>query len=187
MPSFSYILVALVILLTPGPTNTLLAAAGAALGLRRALILPLAETLGYGIAISVFFAMAATLADHPLALAWLRGLAALWLVVVGLSLWRRPVLAEAGSLRSSFAQVAITTLFNPKAMLVGTVVIPDIMPVAPVAALAVFLVLSFFAGLCWTLLGSAVPERIRPYGYKLASVAVLGFAAAAAVAALRMV
>ncbi len=187
MPSFSYILVALVILLTPGPTNTLLAAAGAALGLRRALILPLAETLGYGIAISVFFAMAATLADHPLALAWLRGLAALWLVVVGLSLWRRPVLAASGNLRSSFAQVAITTLFNPKAMLVGTVVIPDMMPAAPVAALAAFLVLSFFAGLCWTLLGSAVPARIRPYGYKLAAVAVLGFAVAAAVAALRMV
>ena len=91
------------------------------------------------------------------------------------------------SLRSSFAQVAITTLFNPKAMLVGTVVIPDMMPAAPVTALAAFLVLSFFAGLCWTLLGSALPERIRPYGYKLASVAVLGFAAAAALAAARMV
>jgi hypothetical protein len=48
-------------------------------------------------------------------------------------------------------------------------------------------VLSFFAGLCWTLLGSALPARIRPYGYKLASVAVLGFAAAAALAAARMV
>ncbi len=43
----AFIAASAAILLTPGPTNTLLAAGGATLPLRKAFLLPLAEALGY--------------------------------------------------------------------------------------------------------------------------------------------
>ena len=44
---FSFIIVALALLATPGPTNTLLATSGAASGFRKSLVLLLGEFLGY--------------------------------------------------------------------------------------------------------------------------------------------
>ena len=56
----TFLLTSAAILLTPGPTNTILAASGAAMGLRQAKLLPLAEALGYALAIGFF------LSGHPL-------------------------------------------------------------------------------------------------------------------------
>lgn len=56
MTALNFAVLSAVILLTPGPTNTLLAAAGAARGFRRTWLLPLAESLGYALAVSAFAA-----------------------------------------------------------------------------------------------------------------------------------
>jgi threonine/homoserine/homoserine lactone efflux protein len=51
MELFSFIAALSMLLVTPGPTNTLLATAGASLNLRRALLLLPAETTAYTISI----------------------------------------------------------------------------------------------------------------------------------------
>ena len=54
MISWFFIGLVITILLTPGPTNTLLASSGIQVGLRKSLLLIPAEAMGYIIAISVW-------------------------------------------------------------------------------------------------------------------------------------
>ena len=54
MISWFFIGLVITILLTPGPTNTLLASSGIQVGLRKSLLLIPAEAIGYIIAISVW-------------------------------------------------------------------------------------------------------------------------------------
>lgn len=61
MVTLSFVFSSVLILLTPGPTNTVLAACGATLGIRKAAIMPFAEALGYVLAVSVFLAVAEAL------------------------------------------------------------------------------------------------------------------------------
>ncbi len=90
----SFVFASLVLLLTPGPTNTLLGAFGAAIGFRRAALLPLAEALGYGIAISVFHAAGGMLAGSHSAMMALKVIAGLWLLYSAARLWSEPVVPE---------------------------------------------------------------------------------------------
>ena len=66
---WSFLAVVVTILLTPGPTNTLLAAAGAGVGWRRGVRLIPMETLGYWLATTVWgLLLAHRLSDFPLLL-----------------------------------------------------------------------------------------------------------------------
>lgn len=171
----SFVLASLVLLLTPGPTNTLLGAFGAATGFRRAAALPLAEALGYGIAIPVFHAAGGMLAESHLAMAGLKAAAGLWLLYSGAKLWSEPVVPALPEAGAAFRRVLVTTLLNPKALFVAAVVMPGLWTGPFVAALAIFLVLAMIAGLGWTALGAALPAPVRSYSYKAASLVILGF------------
>lgn len=179
----AFVATALAILLTPGPTNTLLAASGAAMGLRNALFLPLAEALGYALAISLFLAAAGMLEGVPAALPALKLVAAAWLCVSAVKLWSQPIVPEMPDGRGAFWRVLVTTMLNPKALLVGTVVIPGLMPDAPVRGVLGFIALSAMAGLGWTMLGALLPAGARRYSYRGAALVLAGFALAAAVSA----
>lgn len=179
----AFVLASLLILLTPGPTNTILAASGAVMPLRAALLLPLAEALGYSLAISGFAAMTRELADVPLALQTLKAVAAGWLLISAAKLWRRPVTPQSTDTPNAFARVCVTTILNPKAMLVGTVIIPGV-TVSSAEAVLTFIVLSTFAGAGWVAGGAALPAGLRPYSFKGAAVIVAGFSIAAAASAL---
>lgn len=183
MQAATFLLTSAVILLTPGPTNTILAASGAAMGLRHARLLPLAEASGYALAIAFFLAIAERLADIPQALPMLKGVAAVWLVVSARKLWSLPVVPDMPEQSGAFRRVLLTTLLNPKAMLVGAISIPSLMPDAPTIGLLAFISLSTVAGFAWTSLGAALPQRLRRHSYKVAAMIVAGFALAAAVSA----
>lgn len=119
----SFVLAALALLLTPGPTNTLLAAAGATLGARRALQLVGAEVAGYALAIAGLELFLAPMAE---ALGWiglvLRIGCALYLAFVAWKLWRPAAGAEDRAI--SFGRVFLATLSNPKAMVFVFVILP---------------------------------------------------------------
>jgi threonine/homoserine/homoserine lactone efflux protein len=181
----SFIIVSSAVLMTPGPTNTILAAFGAVMGVRRAILLPFAEALGYVTAVSLFVACAEMIQRLPAALPILKALAAVWLLYSAALLWIRPAVSKPLETEGMFWRVFMTTVLNPKAMLVGTVLIPALMQEGKVQAVAIFFILSILAGACWTIVGASMPTRLRRHSYKGAALVLAGFSLAAALSAFR--
>jgi len=179
----SFVAASLAVLLMPGPTNTILAGSGGATGFRRAAALPVAEAVGYSIAVGAFLAASSFLSTVPFALPTLKAIAAVWLLITAYTLWRQPVVPDLTERRGAFVRVLVTTLLNPKAMLVGTVLIPGMAGDRQGLAAAVFVGLSILAGIGWVALGSLLPKSVRRYSYKGAALVVLGFSIAAAASA----
>ena len=175
MVTLSFVATSILVLITPGPTNTVLAASGAAMGFRRAAILPLAEAIGYIIAISVFVLFAEVMRDNHMALAAIRLAAAGWLIYSASVMWRTPFEPDPAIKDSPFRRVLLTTIVNPKAMLVGTILIPVGTGAAAPAWIATYATLSTSAGLCWVGLGAVLPLGIRRHAYKLAAIVLSGF------------
>jgi threonine/homoserine/homoserine lactone efflux protein len=119
----AFLLAVLALLLSPGPTNTLIALGGATRGFRRSLPLIGAELSGYLAAIVPLALVGRPwLEAHPrLALA-VRGLAALWILYLAVRLWHQPVAGAAGLI--TFRRVFVTTLLNPKALVIGLALLP---------------------------------------------------------------
>jgi threonine/homoserine/homoserine lactone efflux protein len=175
MVTLSFIAASIVVLITPGPTNTVLAACGATMVFRRAAMLPLAEAIGYVIAISFFVAFAEIMRGNHVALAMMRLAAAAWLIYSAYWLWRTPFEPDPGARDFAFRRVLLTTIVNPKAMLVGTILIPAGTGMGAPAWIATYAALSTLAGLGWVTLGSLLPLGIKRHAYKLASVVLGGF------------
>lgn len=183
MSVLPFVAASLAILLTPGPTNTILAASGAAMGLRRALHLPLAEALGYAVAVSLFLGLQGQFRDMPAALAVMKAIASAWLLFSALRLWSQPVVPDLKARQGAFWRVLLTTMLNPKAMLVGTIVIPGLMANSHVSGEVWFVLLSTLAGIGWTALGATLPAALRRHSYRAAALIVGGFSVAAAISA----
>ena len=181
MVTLSFIATSILVLLTPGPTNTVLAACGATMGFRRAALLPIAEATGYVIAISSFAIFAALAQDDHALLAVVRLAAAAWLIYSACRLWRTPFDPDPAIRDTAFRRVLLTTIVNPKAMLVGTILIPAGVGTAAPAWIATYAALSTVAGLGWVTLGSLLPLGIRRHAYKLASIVLGGFSLVAIV------
>lgn len=161
-----FALAVLAILATPGPTNTLLATAGAASGLRRALLLIPAETSGYLIAISVIgLAFGPVVAASPLLALGLRLMVGLYLIHVAWKLWCGAGLPVAGAALVTPARIFITTLLNPKAIVFALGVVPFGAPTWP-SYLAAFAGLAAMVALGWigfgALLGRVAGAAGRP-------------------------
>lgn len=171
----TFILTSAIILLTPGPTNTVLAASGAAFGLRQARHLPLAEAGGYMIAISVFVSFAALVKDLWWALPALKMLAAAWLAFSAVRLWTASPELQGAVRSGAFTRVFLTTIVNPKAMIVGTMMIPQSSIGEMALKVATFVLLSSMAGFGWVALGSALPGSLRRHSYKGAACILGGF------------
>ena len=124
MTTFELSLAILALLVTPGPTNTLMFLAGAERGLTRALRLIPAELAGYLLTVvPLVLAGAPLLQAHPGARAALALAAGLWVAVLALRLWRLPR-TEGGRGTIGAAGVFTTTLLNPKALIFGLVLLP---------------------------------------------------------------
>ncbi len=122
----SFILSVLTLLIVPGPTNTLLAASGAAVGLRRSLVLIPAECCGYLLSIlAVIFILGPLLGDTPILGAGLRIAACLYLLWSALGLWRGTGLSGEQSDQIGAVAVFFTTLLNPKALIFALVIFPQ--------------------------------------------------------------
>lgn len=142
------------LLAAPGPTNALLAMAGAQ-GVR-----------GPRLPLLVLAAYAATVV--PLALWGAEGLAdmqqgltlaaSLWVGLLALKLWRADRLSLTA--RVTPLQIALTTAMNPKGLVIGLVLIPGAPGLASGLGLLAGLVMA--ASLLWLRLGASLPNRARP-------------------------
>jgi threonine/homoserine/homoserine lactone efflux protein len=115
-----------VVLIMPGPTNTLLAAAGARRGIKGGLPLVAAELAGYLVAISAWGGMIAYASGR---LDWLPALmrvaSALYVARLAIRLWRAAAeLSSSATDNVSTRTLFTATLLNPKAMLFGASVLP---------------------------------------------------------------
>lgn len=178
-----FVAASLVILLTPGPTNTILVASGAAIGVRRGLIMPLAEAIGYMISISLYVVSAQSIHDSPTVLFLVKIIASVWLMYAALRLWKLSLEVHFQSMVAVFLRILITTMLNPKAMFVGVVLIPAETTGHAHLWIATYALMSIFAGTGWVLLGSSMPLSIRLHSYKLASLVLGIFSITAAVSA----
>jgi threonine/homoserine/homoserine lactone efflux protein len=189
-----FIGVALALLLSPGPTNTLLMYSGAAAGIRRSLSLVAAELCGYSGSIALLvLGLGPIVRKYPIFGVSLRIVAAAYLVAVAVHLWTSRPISGRKSEPLEWRKVFIATLFNPKAVLFAFVVIPHLFDAPLKAAIPYLLMLSaliVFAGALWILLGAIlgpVIERIagRNAAHRLGATAQLFFAAVLIISVVR--
>jgi threonine/homoserine/homoserine lactone efflux protein len=149
----------LVVLATPGPTNTLLLTSGATVGVYRSLPLLFAELAGYNISILVIgHVFGPTISATPVAQIALRIGAGIYLLTMAARLWRSRL--RGTELPVSFRDVFMTTLLNPKALLFALLIIPLADPKAPIF-LARFSAILVFVGSVWLVVGAIAGRMIQ--------------------------
>lgn len=158
MPTLQFCLSLIALLFAPGPTNALLALSGAEAGAWRGLrLLPLV-VIAYVLTVLPLSALGADLAHQQ---HWLRAgvtwAAALWVAWMAYALWRKHDDAAPPSGRVRGLRLFITTLLNPKAFIIGLVLIPA--QSQQTAAFALFVAVLVAAATGWTLLGAALHGR----------------------------
>lgn len=117
---WSFFAVIATILLTPGPTNTLLAAAGVHAGLRSAWRLIPAECLGYLIATTVWGALLrVVVTESPWMVHTIQLASGLYIAKLGWELWAYASLQPGNRQVPTIGrkQLLLATLLNPKAVI----------------------------------------------------------------------
>ena len=156
-----------VVLAMPGPTNTLLAAAGLRQGFKRSASLTGAELAGYMVSITVwgrFLGQAAQI------LPWLPGLvrvaSSLYIAYLAWRMWRAAsAVPSAAQQLIGMRTLFVATLLNPKGILFASAIFPALAfqsLQAYLVAMGIFALLLVPIGLMWVLVGSALAgERLR--------------------------
>ncbi|PTQ92511.1 threonine/homoserine/homoserine lactone efflux protein [Paraburkholderia sp. GV068] len=150
-----------VVLITPGPTNTLLASAGLRQGVRRSLPLIAAELAGYLVAISVWGRF---LAQAAHALPWLPALlrvaAGTYIAWLAVDMWRAAVaLPDSTQKASGTLRLFLATLLNPKALLFAGTIFPAaafVLWPAYLLSMLIFACLLAPIALAWIAFGAAL-------------------------------
>ncbi|MFC5323450.1 LysE family translocator [Bradyrhizobium oligotrophicum] len=181
MDLLTFIAAAIALLATPGPTNTLLATAGASRGARASAHLLLAEWAGYLLAILMLrMVLGPVVAAAPLVGHALRIVVVLYLLHLAVALWRHGSGGTTDAAPVTLRRVFVTTLFNPKAIIFAFTLLPatgDLTELLPwFAALGLS---TAMIGSGWILLGATLR---RGFGHVVP--ATLGYRCSAAALAL---
>lgn len=151
----------IVILLTPGPTNTLLAAAGLAQGLWSAVPLVAFELVGYLLAISMWGVFLTSIEQYyPWVGTTVRVACSGYLIYLAVQIWRATSETPRSTSRTIGPMaVFITTVLNPKGLLFASTIFPahafDDGQVY-VAAMALFTCVVVPIGTLWVAMGVVV-------------------------------
>ncbi|HRM52126.1 MAG TPA: LysE family transporter [Acinetobacter johnsonii] len=128
MVTWFFIGLVITILLTPGPTNTLLASSGIQVGIRKSLRLIPAEAFGYLISITAWGFLIGKVSVHlPLLPTILKLFSASYIIYLAIKLWRTAdaeVSFNQPTIRAR--ELFLATLLNPKALLFASAIFPTI-------------------------------------------------------------
>lgn len=159
MISWFFIGLVVTILLTPGPTNTLLASSGIQVGLRKSFQLIPAEAFGYLIAITVWGVLIGSISKkYPMIPVILKLFSAGFILYLAVKLWRtakNEVNLNMPAIRAR--ELFTATLLNPKALLFASAIFPEIVwrnSSEYVAHMLTFLILIVPIAFFWTFIGS---------------------------------
>jgi len=147
------------VLIMPGPTNTLLAAAGLKQGLRRASRLTLAELAGYYLAITVWgFFLGQAVQMHAWMPSAMRAVSGVYVAWLAIRLWRSaPVMASAQGRQIDMRTLFVATSLNPKAILFAGTIFPQAAfhdATAYATAMVLFGILLLPIGTLWVAFGA---------------------------------
>lgn len=156
-----------VILAMPGPTNTLLAAAGLRHGFRRSARLTGAELAGYLVSITVWGRF---LGEAAQVLPWLPGVvriaSSLYIAYLAWRMWRAAAAVPSAARQMiGMRTLFVATLLNPKGILFASAIFPSLAFQhlhAYLAAMGIFAVVLVPIGLMWVLFGAMLGgERLK--------------------------
>lgn len=164
MISWLFIGLVVTILLTPGPTNTLLASSGIQVGVRQSLRLIPAESMGYLISITTWGMIIGTVSSQfPIIPTFLKLLSALYIIFLAIKLWKT------ADIEASYNQPTIrarelfcATLLNPKALLFASAIFPSTAWLTMqiyLLHIGLFLLLIVPIALFWTFIGSILASN----------------------------
>jgi threonine/homoserine/homoserine lactone efflux protein len=167
MPTLAFCLSLLALLFAPGPTNALLALSGAETGAVRTLRLLPVVIAAYAITVMPLAALGDDLLrQQHMVRASVTFIAALWVAWMAVTLWRNPGdVATAPDRGGRGLRLFITTLLNPKAFIIGLVLIPA--QASRGTSLALFFSVLLAATLAWTMLGGALHRQRTANGLPL--------------------
>jgi threonine/homoserine/homoserine lactone efflux protein len=144
----------LTLLLSPGPTNTLMGLAGAQNGLRSIAPLIPAELLGYLTTIvPLAWLGSEALERWPVFAIAMKLAAAGWVLFLAVSLWQKQA-DDGTSCEVTAKRVYLTTMLNPKALVFGLVLLPSPVDSDFATKLAIFSVTVMAVALIWGGAGS---------------------------------
>jgi threonine/homoserine/homoserine lactone efflux protein len=153
MTGFELSLAVLALLLTPGPTNSLMLLAGAERGLPKAARLITAEVAGYLMTVVPLTLIGQTVLQAWPGLAMAVALvAAVWVALLAVRLWRVPPVEAHVSV--SARALFVTTALNPKALIFGLVLLPSADRLA--GNLALFVGLIVIVAVLWAGIGAGL-------------------------------
>lgn len=167
------------LLILPGPTNAALAMASQRLTFGRAVTL-LAAVLGSYLAVIIpITAVAAPfLHEHRIVAQAIKLISATWVFYLAIKLWTDAPRDGGGTVR--LRHLVVTTLLNPKAVIIGLTMIVSDDGTLPIAALATFSIVVITTSTIWLLAGRLIlggkgqtPAIVQRCG----SVVLLGFSA----------
>jgi threonine/homoserine/homoserine lactone efflux protein len=151
MSLLEFSLAVLALLLTPGPTNSLMLLAGAERGLLRASRLIPAELAGYLATVIPLALVGQSVLDAWPGLRTAVALAAaVWVALLALRLWRLPDVTTGTTVTTR--DLFVTTAMNPKALIFGLVLLPS--PNQFGGNLGIFAGLVVAVALLWASLGA---------------------------------
>ncbi len=124
--SWLFLTLVATILLTPGPTNTLLAASGIQVGFRRSMLLIPAEAAGYFCAITLWGSVLSVMAQQwPALPSILKLISVSYILWLAIRLWKTSHIKELSEQHSiGTRQLFVATFLNPKALLFALTVFP---------------------------------------------------------------
>jgi threonine/homoserine/homoserine lactone efflux protein len=148
----------LALLAVPGPTNTLLAGAGATRGVLRSLPLLVGELAGYNIAIAALRqALGTVISETSGAQILLKFAITAYLIFLAVRLWR--ALPTDGGSAFTVRRVFVTTLLNPKALIFALVIFPP-QPVPIALYFVAFSIMVVAVGTTWIVGGSLLTRLV---------------------------